>query len=101
MLLLLAMPVMATVALAHRLLLAFAPSNVLIRRVRASRPTFRSAAVQAVAAVVLVRTAHTLSLAIRTGAPDWLNLLVLVLLWDAVKCSLLAVHTTARRLSVF
>ena len=44
MIMLLALPVIAAVALAHRYLVLYAPSNVLIRRVRATAPALRTAA---------------------------------------------------------
>lgn len=44
MIMLLALPVIATVARAHRYLLRNAPSNVLIRRVRATEPALSTAA---------------------------------------------------------
>lgn len=97
MLLLVVIPALSIVALAHRQLLAFAPSNMLISRVRASRPTFRAVAALEVLALLLVCVAHALSVWIGDGASGWLNTLVLVLLWDAVKCSSLAAHTTIRR----
>jgi len=99
MLLLVATPVMAIVALAHRMLQVFAPSNILIGRVRASRPSLRCSAALAGFALMLVWIAHALSAAIWSGAPSWLNLLVLTLLWDAIKCIALAVQTAARRCS--
>lgn len=55
MILLLALPVMAAVALTHRCLSLNAPSNVLFRRTRASQPRPRTgAAVLAMAAGLLV-----------------------------------------------
>lgn len=96
MLIFILLPVIAVVALAHRLLTALAPSNLLISRVRAKRPTFRTSGALAVLAVLLICTAHALSVAIRSGAPGWFNLLLLLLAWDAIKCSLLAAHTTIR-----
>lgn len=98
MLLLLAIPVIVLVSFAHSLVRVLAPSNILGGRVRASRPAFRSGAALFVLAALLVCIAHVATLAIRSGAPGWLNLLVLVLLWDAIKFALLAAHTTARRL---
>lgn len=39
---------------------------------------------------------HEVSVAIKHGAPSWLNLLVLVLLWDAIKLNVLAVSVLMR-----
>ena len=90
MILLLALPVIAAVALAHRCLMLYAPSNVLICRRRASQPRVRTvAAVLAVAAAALVAM-KVVADAVVAGAPGWLNLVVLVLAWDAIKMGWLA-----------
>jgi hypothetical protein len=98
MLLLFAIPVIGLVAFVHGLVQSFAPSNVLIGQVRGSQPTLRSAVALFVLAALLGCLAHAVCAALRTGAPGWLNLLVLVLLWDAIKFALLAAHTTLRRM---
>lgn len=91
MIVLLALPVIAAVALAHRCLLLYAPSNVLIRRTRASQPRpWTVAAVLAVAAGTLVAM-KVVADAVVAGASGWLNLVVLVLAWDAIKMGWLAV----------
>ena len=97
MLLLLALLVFAVVALVHRYLQMYAPSNVLVRRVRWSAPTWRMAAGLLVAALVLVGVLHVLARAIEEGAPGWLNLVVLVLAWDAIKIGALGCLVLARR----
>jgi hypothetical protein len=84
-LLLIAVPVVTLAAFTHKLLQAYAPSNVLIRCVRTSRPTIGAAAALCVLALGCVAAVHAISLAIATGAPGWLNLVVLVLAWDAIK----------------
>lgn len=84
-LLLIAVPVVILAAFTQRLLQAYAPSNVLIRCVRTSRPTVGAAAALCVLALGCVAAVHAISLAIATGAPGWLNLVVLVLAWDAIK----------------
>ena len=99
MLLLLAILVTAVVTPIHRLLLACAPSNILISHVRASRPALRASAAMLTASVLLVGIAHAVSVAIQNGAPRWLNLLVLILLWDTIKFALVAVQSTVRRLA--
>jgi hypothetical protein len=98
MLFLFALPVIGLVAFVHGLVQSFAPSNVLIGQVRGSRPTLRSAVALFVLAALLGCTAYVVSVALGTGAPSWFNLLVLVLLWDAIKFALLAAHTMLRRL---
>ncbi|GAB4005257.1 hypothetical protein [Nocardioides ultimimeridianus] len=96
MILLLALPVIAMVTLTHRYLLLYAPSNVLIRRVRASRPTLSRVTAMLAVATVLIIAVKALSDAVVAGAPGWLNLLVLVLAWDAIKVGLAAGRTTFR-----
>ena len=97
MLLLLLVPVVFVITALHRGLLIAAPSNVLARRVRATRPRLVLAGGLCALAFGLIGTAHALAIAVTRGAaPDWLHLLVLVLLWDAVKVLCLAVAVTVR-----
>ena len=100
MILLLTIPVIAVVALAHRCLLLYAPSNVLIRRVRVSRPKLSTAAAVLALAAGLVVAMKVVLDAVAAGAPGWLNVIVLVLAWDAIKCGLLAVGEAWRSLAV-
>jgi hypothetical protein len=88
---LLAVPAVIFVAVTLRLLQTYAPSNILIARVRASRPSVRISIGLAALSLVLVSGAHGLGIAIENGAPGWLNLIVLVLLWDATKFTSMAV----------
>ena len=92
MIMLLALPVVAAVALAHRYLMLYAPSNVLIRRVRASAPALSTAAVLLAVAASLLVGLKVVSDAVAAGAPGWLNLAVLVLAWDAIKLALLGIR---------
>lgn len=85
MLILLALPVIAAVAFVQRILQAVAPSNVLIARIRRAGPSCRGGATLVVLALLLLMAIRVLTLAISSGAPDWLNLLVLVLAWDTIK----------------
>lgn len=91
MIMLLAFPVIAAVALAHRCLLLYAPSNVLIRRVRGSRPTLRTVAAMLALAASVTAATKVLSDAVAAGAPGWLNVVVLALAWDAIKMGWLAI----------
>jgi hypothetical protein len=96
MVLLLALPVFAAVALVHRYLQLYAPSNLLVRRVRIATPRLRtSVGLLAVAATLLIAM-HMVAEAVAAGAPGWLNLVVLALAWDAIKVGLLAVATALR-----
>ena len=96
MLILLALPVIAAVAAFHRYMQCYAPSNLLTRRVRAATPTFRLTAVLLVLAAVLLVLMHVLAEAIGAGAPGLLNLVVLVLAWNAIKLTLVALVVAGR-----
>lgn len=96
MLILLALPLIAAVAATHRYLQFYAPSNLLVRRVRAREPGWRTVAMVAAIAVGLLLIMHLVAVAIASGAPGWLNLIALILAWDAIKLSLLAVLTMGR-----
>lgn len=97
MFLLLMVPVVVLVAAVHRVLQLYAPSNVLAARVRRERPRFGTALRLVAMAVVLVVGAHLLATWAATGGPDWLNLVVLIAIWDAMKFTLLAIAVILRR----
>lgn len=83
-----------------RYLQVYAPSNVLIRSVRSARPRWQTAlALVALATILLVAT-HAVALAVERSAPGWLNLIVLVLVWDAIKVACLAVGVVLRSLAM-
>lgn len=94
MLLLLALPILLAVVTAHHYLAIFAPSNVLIRRTRSSPPRWRDVAVLIGLVAGLLIAVHLLVDGIAAGGPGWLNIVVLVLAWDAIKFGLLALRTT-------
>lgn len=98
MLFLLALPVVSGVAFAHRYLLLYAPSNALIRRVHVTPSRWRAVAGLVILAGMLVGSMHALADAVEAGAPGWLNLVVLVLAWDAFKVSALALLVLIRRI---
>lgn len=98
-LLLIALPVIILVTLSHGLLQAYAPSNVLIHHVRSTRPTIRTAVALGALAFACALSVHALHLAIEAGAPGLLNLLVLLLAWDAIKFAVMACLTSLHRLS--
>lgn len=91
MFLLLMVPVVVVVAAIHRALQLYAPSNVLAARVRRQRPRLRAVVGLVVMAAMLVVVAHLLATWAATGGPGWLNLLVLIAIWDAFKFAFLAV----------
>ena len=90
MVMLLALPVVAVVASVHRFLQVYAPSNVLIRRVRALNPSLSTLGMLVVLAGALLIGMRMASIAVAAGAPGWLNLVVMLLAWDAVRVGLLA-----------
>ena len=96
MLILFAIPVIVAVALVHRLVQVVAPSNLLVRRVRSAQPRWRTGAVLLGLATVLLLTMHVVADAVSAGAPGWLNMVVLVLAWDALKVAWLAVSVIIR-----
>jgi hypothetical protein len=98
-LLLIAVPVIVLGAFAHSLLQAYAPANVLVRRVRASRPTFRTAVALGALAFGCASAVQTIHLAIEAGAPGWLNLVAFVLAWDAIKFAVMACLISVRRVA--
>ncbi len=96
MIMLLALPVIAAVALVHRYLALYARSNVLIRRVRATAPALSWAAAMLGVASSLIVALKAVSDAVAAGAPGWLNLVVIVLAWDAIKFGCLAIAVLFR-----
>lgn len=93
MVVLLALLVFATVARAHQYLQMYAPTDRLIRRVRMAVPRLPTAVGLLAIAVVFLIAMHMVAEAVEVGAPGWLNLLVLVLAWHAIKLALLGVST--------
>lgn len=96
----LVLPVLVLVALVHRYVWIYAPSNVLTRRVRTSPPSLRRAAGLLLLALVLLFVMHALAEAVASGAPAWLNLAVLFLAWDAIKLGVLSTMEASRAMRV-
>jgi hypothetical protein len=96
MLIFLALPVIAALVAVHRYLQVYAPTNILIRRVRAQEPRWRTPASLFVLSAALLVAMHTTGEAVASGASSLLNLVVLVLAWDAIKIATLAIMQTAR-----
>lgn len=96
MILLLALPFLALVAVVHRYLQVCAPSNVLARRVRAAAPSLGLAATLFVWAVAISGGMAIVWRLVASGAPGWLNLVLLWLAWDASKLAVLAVLVAVR-----
>lgn len=97
MLFLLVIPVIGVVALAHRYLQIYAPSNLLVARVRESVPRWWTALGLLALGGSILFVMHLLAVAVAAGAPGWVNVLVLVLAWDALKILALAGWVAARR----
>lgn len=99
MLFLLVLPVLGVVALVYRYFQIYAPSNVLTRGVRTSPPSLRTAVGLLLLALVLLSVMHALAEAVASGAPAWLNLVVLLLAWDAIKIGCLTILVWLRALA--
>lgn len=95
MLILLAMPVVVAVMTIQRSLAVAAPSNILIARLQSARLSLLGAGAICTLALTLLAIAHRLSDDVTHGAPGWLNLVILVLLWDTIKLVLTAASVTA------
>lgn len=96
MLVLLALPVIAAVAAGHHYFQVYAPTNLFVRRLSAKEARWRTAAVLGVVGTTLLMAMHAATIAVANGAPGWLNLLVLLLAWDAIKLELAALGSAAR-----
>lgn len=96
MLFLLTLLVVTLTATAHRYLRSYAPSNVLIARLRTTPQRWRTVGASITMTMFLLAGAHGLDLAIASGAPAWLNLAALILAWDAIKLWWLALGLAAR-----
>jgi hypothetical protein len=87
--------VFVAVALTHRLLIRFAPSNLLIRRYRQAEPSARSALILVALGTAMVALAHAIQLTIPAGG-DVIYLAVVVLAWDGLKLATAGVVAAAR-----
>lgn len=96
MLLLLLAPVLVVVTFAHRYLQRYAPSNAVIRRLRIAPPRWRIVWLLAALAATTLTAMHLLAEAVVAGAPGWLNLILLIFAWDAIKFGLVAASMASR-----
>lgn len=83
-------------ALGRRYLQLFAPSNALVARVRRRRPRLRIIAGLLALSLTLAAGALLLAGWVTSGGPEWLNLVVLVAIWDAMKFAWVAVFLAFR-----
>jgi len=96
MLIFLVLPIVALVAAVQRCVRRYAPSNQLIRQLRTGTTGGHTvAAFLTLAATSLVAT-RALAAAVAAGAPSWLNLVVFVLAFDAIKFGLQAIAALRR-----
>jgi hypothetical protein len=84
-------------ALGCRYLQAYAPSNAIVARVRQERPCVRVAAGLVGLSVTHAVGALVLAEWVENGGPGWLNLGVLIAIWDAFKLGFLALAVMVRR----
>lgn len=96
MLLLLFVPAVALVTRGHRYLQLYAPSNVVIARARTAPARCQTALLLSTAAMTMLVAMHLLTVMVATDAPGWLNLIVLILAWDAIKLGLAAASVALR-----
>lgn len=101
MLILIAIPVIVLVASCHGLVQAVAPTNMLIRAVKSTVPRWGTAVGLLALSMILVCGAHALTRKVAGDGPGWLNLVILVLVWDSIKMGLLAALVTVRCLVRF
>lgn len=93
---LLMVPVFFLVSTVHGYLQLYAPSNMVVTWIRMSPPRSRHVLLMAGLAAVTLIAMHLLDLAIAAGAPGWLNLIVLILVWDTIKFSIFSAITVCR-----
>lgn len=97
MLVLLVIPVVLLVAGANRYLSRYAPSNVLSRHLRSAANRQRLVVILvAVTVTLLLLFAANLFEAAANGAGGWLNIVALILVWDATKFGVLAALMSVR-----
>ncbi|GAA4100104.1 hypothetical protein ACFFOS_19230 [Nocardioides kongjuensis] len=96
MLIFLTLPVIASVVAVRSYLQVYAPTNLLVRRVRAQEPRWRTVAVLFVISAALLVAMHSVEETVDSGGSSLLNLVVLVLAWDAIKIASQGILETAR-----
>ena len=93
---LLMVPVFFFVSAVHGYLQLYAPSNMLVTWIRMTPPRWRHVPFLAGLAVATLIAMHLLAEAVAVGAPGWLNLVVLILAWNAIKLGLAAAFGSTR-----
>jgi hypothetical protein len=82
--------------LVHHYLQMNAPSNAIVAKIRRERPRVRVAAGLVGLSATLSAGAFVLADCMTSGAPGWLNLIVLIAIWDACKLGALGVEVFLR-----
>ena len=98
MLVLLAIPVIAAVAITHRYLHRLRPDEQARDACETTQPSAARESWLVLLAALLLAGGHLAATAVADGAPGWLNLLVLSLFWDAIKVAALAISEACRAL---
>ncbi|MCR1785861.1 hypothetical protein KVF89_25220 [Nocardioides carbamazepini] len=89
--------VIVPVALVHRYLHPYAPSNLLLARWRRRRSRrIHDAAVLIALGFAAIALAHAVHLVVLSGAPRWLYVVVMLLAWDGMKFAGFGVVTAMR-----
>lgn len=88
---------MSLTVFAYRYLQTYAPSNAIVARVRRERPRLRVVAGLLLLSVALASCAIFLADWAAAGGPGWLNLIVLIAIWDAFKFTFMAILVSLRR----
>lgn len=83
-------------AMACRYLQMYAPSNAIIAQIRQERPRLRVASGLLVLSTALALGAHVLADWVAAGGRGWLNLIVLVAIWDCLKFAIMAIAVALR-----
>jgi hypothetical protein len=87
-------PAIGAASRAHRYLQAYAPSNILVARIRRIRPRPRVVAGLLALSATLAAGALLLAGWVASGGPGWLNLVILTAIWNAMKFAWMAARST-------
>jgi hypothetical protein len=79
----------------HRLLYIYAPTNILMRHLRNRRGLWWAIPTAVVLVPAYLFAAGAATTLMERGGPEWLNVLVLLFVWNAMKFSAMALWTIA------
>ena len=77
----------------HKLLRTYAPANILVDRLRTRRGLKWAFPVALMLVPTYLFAAAITTTDIADGGPGWLNLVVLLFIWNAMKCAVMGVLT--------